>query len=405
MELLEYQAKQLFEQVGIPTLPSQIISDPRELKQLQIPYPVVLKSQVRTGGRGKAGGIRRAQNTIDAIAAARNIFNLAISDQYPEVLLAEVHYERTQELFLAVVLDYDLQRPVLLGSAHGGMDVTKLLANLHQVVIEEVFSPFYARHLLNQMGITGELVPALSRIIEKMYNLLVAKDLELVEINPLGINQANELMALDGKITVHDTAIRKHPDLASLGDRLATNLSAAHEDRPLYWEHDAQGGDIGILCYGVGSAALIWDLLHETKGHPACCWILGPRDQGRVFSPHELESQIKTILKQIQTQPQIKVLLLNLVADSSINQTILETLTGRTHQPQQQVVVNRAPHIDTTRSPTQAENPLPEIVVRCLPAVENTFESSLYWETNLEDAVKRAIALSKKMPLQTQILQ
>lgn len=395
MELLEYQAKQLFEQVGIPTLPSQIVSDARELKQLQIPYPVVLKSQVRTGGRGKAGGIRRAQNTIDAIAAARSIFNLAISGQYPEVLLVEAHYDRTQELFLAVVLDYDLQRPVLLGSAYGGMEIHKLLANLHQVVIEEFFSPFYARHLLNKMGIAGDLVPALTEIIGKMYHLLQTKDLELVEINPLGINQAGELMALDGKITVHDTAIRKHADLAALeGDRPLEGTKV-DDDLPLYWEHDAQGGNIGIICYGVGSAALIWDLLHETKGHPACCWILGPRAQGKVFSPHELDRQIQAILAHLQRLPQVKVLLLNLVAESSINQKILETLIGQTKQPTP--IVNRAPNIDIPQPVPEAT--LPEIVVRCLPTLDNTFDSSLYWEGNLEDAVKRAIALSKQKTL------
>jgi succinyl-CoA synthetase beta subunit len=78
MDLLEYQAKTLFHNVGIPVLPSQRIHDPRDLKRLQIPYPVVIKSQVRVGGRGKAGGIRLVENTIDAIAAARTIFNLPI---------------------------------------------------------------------------------------------------------------------------------------------------------------------------------------------------------------------------------------------------------------------------------------------------------------------------------------
>ena len=88
MDLLEYQAKELFSQVGIPVLPSQPIEDPRKLKRLHIPYPVVLKSQVRAGGRGRAGGIRFVENTIDAIAAARTIFNLPILDEYPQVLLA-----------------------------------------------------------------------------------------------------------------------------------------------------------------------------------------------------------------------------------------------------------------------------------------------------------------------------
>ncbi|MEB3224527.1 MAG: ATP-grasp domain-containing protein [Synechococcus sp.] len=387
MELLEYQAKQLFQQVGIPTLPSQIIADPRELKQLQIPYPVVLKSQVRAGGRGKAGGIKRVQNTIDAIAAARNIFNLAIAGQYPDVLLAEAHYQRKQEIFLAVVLDYEVQRPVLLGSAYGGMDVDQLLANLHQVVIEDFFSPFQARHLLNKMSIQGTLVPALSDIIKKMYDLLVSKDLELVEINPLGINQAGELMALDGKITVHDTALRKHPEIALFYEHQNQRQGFDQtEVTPLLWEQDSPGGNVGIVCYGAGAAALIWDMFYELRGNPSHCWILGPQNQGQVFAPDDLDGQMKAILLQIQALPSLKVLLLNLVADSEMNERILAQVTA--FFPQLAIASATVP------DPDLAESDL-TIVVRCLPEISPDLAPQCHWETDLEAAIKTAITLGK----------
>ncbi|AFY37623.1 Succinate--CoA ligase (ADP-forming) [[Leptolyngbya] sp. PCC 7376] len=399
MELLEYQAKQLFRQVGIPTLPSQVISDARELKQLQIPYPVVLKSQVSSGGRGKVGGIKSVQNTIDAIAAARNIFNLAIAGQYPEVILAEAQYRSEQEIFLAVVLDYELQRPVLIGSAFGdtNVDVNTLLANLHQVVIEGSFSPFYARHLLHKMGVSGELVISLSQIIQKMYELLLAKDLELIEINPLGIGQNGELMALGGKVLAHNTALRKHADIAKFGDRsMSDSPRKMTATGPLFWKHDVTGGKIGIICVGVGAAALIWDTIHDQKGHPACCWILGPYDQSSMFVPQELETQMMAILEQVKSLPQVDVLLLNLVADDEINQQILQHLATYIKQPSP--VINRAPmgHQTTVTIPTVSESTFPEVVVRCLPTIENTFDSSLYWETELSDAISRAIALSKQ---------
>jgi succinyl-CoA synthetase beta subunit len=372
MELLEYQAKQLFEQVGIPTLPSQIITDPRDLKQLHIPYPIVLKSQVRAGGRGKAGGIKRVQNTIDAIAAARNIFNLAIAGQYPDVLLAEAHYERKQEIFLAAVLDYELRRPVLLGSAYGGMDIDQLLANLHQVIIQDSFSPFQARYLLNKMGIRGELVPALSDIIKKMYDLLLSRDLELVEINPLGINQAGELMALDGKVTVHDTALRKHPEIA---------LFYAHQTpeilplgTPLVWQAATPRGNVGIVCYGAGAAALSWDLLVESGGSPSHCWILGPQSQGLVFSPHDLDGQIERILEQLDSLTALKVLFLNLVADAEINRHILAKIFAALAQDD---------------SPEAMQ-----IVVRCLPEISCDPLPGCHWEADLEAAIQKAIALS-----------
>lgn len=216
MDLLEYQAKELFHQVGIPILPSQPIANLSELKHLHIPYPVVLKSQVHSGGRGRAGGIRFVQNTIDAVAAAQAIFSLPILGEYPEVILAEARYDAQAEFFLSILLDYQLQRPVLLGSARGGIDIETLLKHMHKVVLTQGFSPFYARRLATQMGLKGRLIHGVSAIVEKMYQLFIEKDLDFIEINPLAVSAAGEVMALDGKITVNDTALSRHLDLLSL---------------------------------------------------------------------------------------------------------------------------------------------------------------------------------------------
>lgn len=213
MDLLEYQAKQLFEQVNIPILPSQSISDASELKNLHIPYPIVLKSQVLASGRAKAGGVKFVENTIDAIAAAQSIFNLPIEGEYPEVILAEARYDAENEFFLAIMLDYALKKPVLLGSSYGGINIEILLENLQTCVIEEEFSPFYARRLVKQMGLTGKAIASVSKIIEKMYDLFITHDLDIIEINPLAINANGEVMALDGKIRVNDYALNRHPNL------------------------------------------------------------------------------------------------------------------------------------------------------------------------------------------------
>lgn len=144
MDLLEYQAKELFRQMGIPVLPSQRIDHPTDLKGLRIPFPVVLKSQVYTGARGKLGGIRFVENTIDAIAAAQAIFHLPIMGKYPKVLLAEAKYNPEREFYLAVTLDPSSRRPLLLGSQFGGIDVESSLKHMRQVVVDQEFSPFYA---------------------------------------------------------------------------------------------------------------------------------------------------------------------------------------------------------------------------------------------------------------------
>ncbi|MGK7921336.1 MAG: ATP-grasp domain-containing protein, partial [Trichodesmium sp.] len=166
MDLLEYQAKALFSEMGIPVLPSQRIDYPKDLKKLKIPYPVVLKSQVHAGERNRLGGIKFVENTIDAVAAAQTIFNLPIKDEYPEVLLAEAKYNPDQELYLAVVLDPIASRPVLLGSIQGGIDTETALKNMQQVVVNQEFSPFYARRLMVKIGLEGKLIELVSHIVE-----------------------------------------------------------------------------------------------------------------------------------------------------------------------------------------------------------------------------------------------
>ena len=213
MDLLEYQAKTLFAESGIPILPSQQIGSLSDLRKLKIPYPVMLKSQVRAPGRGRAGGIRVAANTIDAVAAAQSIFRLAIRGHYPEVLLAESHYEVQRELYLAVILDHNARRPLLLGAATGGMEADLSPDQVVHVLVEEEFSPFYVRRLALGMGLSGALMRSVAAVAERMYQLFIQRDLDLVEINPLGVGVDGSVMALDGKVRVNDSALERHPML------------------------------------------------------------------------------------------------------------------------------------------------------------------------------------------------
>jgi len=186
MDLLEYQVKEWFGKIGIPVLPSQRIDHPTDLKRLKIRYPIVLKSQVQAGEREKAGGVRIVETTIDAIATAQNIFNLPIWGQLPEVLLAESKYDAQEEFYLAVVLDTALCRPVLLGCTEANIDWETAGEKIQHVVVQQEFSPFYARRLALKMGLQGALMQTVSDIVEKLYQLFVQKDLDLVEIHPLG---------------------------------------------------------------------------------------------------------------------------------------------------------------------------------------------------------------------------
>ena len=406
MELLEHQAKKLFKMVGIPVLPSQTIQDPRKIKQLQIPYPVVLKSQVSSGGRGKAGGVRFVSNTIDAIAAARTIFNLSILGEYPEVILAEAHYNAVKELFLAVVLDYDRSRPVLLGSAFGGMNVDSLLANLQQVVVESEFSLFQARRLAASMGLSGKLICSVAEIIAKMYRLFLETDLDLIEINPLGINDRGELMALDGKITINDNALGRQPILDTLSfsqQQQRVNyhsLLRKNKDfsqiswRWLDW-HD-RTGEVAMICDSFDSALLSWDLLKQGRATPACALLIEnsltkEADDISLYSQKLIEA-----LVEIENVAGIKVILVNIWETDAVNRQILETINdycaNRTvsSESKMQDSPNSSNAIPTTTQPPLVLRLLNEDNLDDLKMSQTT-----YLFSNLEVAIKKAIALCK----------
>lgn len=406
MDLLEYQAKALFREMAIPVLPSQRIDDVKDLKGLKIPYPVVLKSQVRAGGRGKAGGIKFVENTIDAIAAAQTIFNLPIKDEYPEVLLAEAKYDADQELYLAVFLDPVVRRPVLLGSKQGGINVEAVMQEMQQVVVYEEFSPFYARRLAVKMGLEGPLLQAVSGIIEKMYRLFVQKDLDLVEINPLGISPTGEVMALDGKVSVNNGALGRHPGLMALvSNKLEStrlmlqreegqgkitetqvnflspeiqdaNLTTALPNSLHFVELE---GNLGIICNGAGLTMTTLDVVTHAKGKPANFLNLGGEAHYEITST--LRHRLEKGLEFVTQNPNVKAVLVNILGRSEVGAEISTVIANfvekksRTSQPPKFVL-----RLIATES-TSLEPRLSELSIQVID--------------NLDQAVTTAISLAK----------
>lgn len=395
MDLLEYQAKALFREMKIPVLPSQRIDQAQDLKGLRIPYPVVLKSQVRSGGRGKAGGIRFVENTIDAVAAANAIFNLPIRDEYPQVLLAEGKYDADQEFYLAVTLDPVSCRPILLGSSQGGVEVEEAISAVQKVVVDQAFSSFYARHLSVKMGLHQDLILAVSNIIEKMYHLFVDKDLDLIEINPLGISATGEVMALDGKVILNDNALGRHRDLGALihsqdvikaqtvsrSDDLPVVLLPCPLDRGLGLQLQPVGldGNIAILCNGADLTLATLDLMVQAKGKPAHFLDLEAEDYTELtenwrevfYEGLELVSQSKTV----------KVVLINLLSHFVTSEKMASDIVHALKRKVQsgsvpQLVLRLAIHPSSELQEQLAQFPL-EIT------------------DNLDEAVKLAVSLAK----------
>lgn len=386
MDLLEYQAKQLFHQVGIPVLPSETIAEPRALKQLQIPYPVVLKSQVRAGGRGKAGGVKFVGNTIDAIAAARNIFNLSILGEYPEVILAEAKYDSKQELFLSILIDYEQQCPVIFGSCQGGMDLQSLKANLQQVAVETGFSSYLARTLAVKMGLKGDLLLGVSDIIEKMYRLFEENNLDFIEINPLATDAQGKLMALDGKIATKDENI-----LATnrLNDPAAIEKTKEQTVfRWLDWQNSQ--GKIAIIGSESDSVLLCWDLLQQQKGKPALGIVLN------MANYHQLSSQqLGELFFQLQER-KVEIVLANLWLNRKELTHFARTIDG-CFERASEVTLDSASLLNLIPFPNSAKI---KLILRIPDAELAHFQQQfphpqLVWTNDLADAVDLAISLSK----------
>ncbi|MBW4562943.1 MAG: succinate--CoA ligase subunit beta [Mojavia pulchra JT2-VF2] len=402
MDLLEYQVKEWFGNIGIPVLPSQRIDHPTDLKRLKIRYPIVLKSQVHAAERAKAGGVRIVETTIDAIAAAQNIFNLRIWGELPEVLLAESKYDAKQEFYLAVVLDTAVCRPVLLGCKEADIDWETAGEKMEYVVVEQEFSPFYARRLALKMGLEGTLMQSISSVVEKMYHLFIQQDLDLVEINPLAINASGEVMALNGKVRVNERAIGRHPEIAQMAERIVkTNNHAEINAHLSNWDGIEMHGKIGILGNGTGSVLATLDLVANAGGKPGVCLNLR----------HALLSDTSptTFCDRLHTGLQI------LTADKSI-QVILINLLGSIHQSaefaevigqflQQDKSEGKSHAVRSNGSKGRRDNGCPRLVVRLAGSEFNaarkylaalkTQGDTLILVENLDEAVAEAVRLAK----------
>jgi succinyl-CoA synthetase beta subunit len=384
MDLLEYQAKELFRSVGIPVLPSQTIDHPRELKHLTIPYPVVLKSQVYMGGRGRMGGIRFVENTIDAVAAAHAIFALPIMGEYPQTLLAEAKYNAEQEFYLAVVLNRSIRRPVLLGSMRGGVDVQSAVDHMQQVVVDGEFSPFYARRLALKMGLHGSLMKAVSHVIENMYWLFVENDLDLVEINPLGVDQSGKVMALDGKITANDSALARNPGLAALSQKPIDHTPVPAPELQMTMDTE---GDIALLCNGSGLTMATMDWVYQAGGKPVCFFNLGSETQYD-WSSEQFCQRLSQGLAQMLQLTQVRVILVNLVSGTVPLDRLATTLLE---------VWKRTVRPSPSRGQRDAKSPMAstacKLVVR-LAAVDRTIAQSLlaHPDVSVYDDLEAAIA-------------
>ncbi|MBV6623444.1 MAG: succinate--CoA ligase subunit beta [Rivularia sp. (in: Bacteria)] len=407
MELLEYQVKEWFGKIGIPVLPSQTIDHPTDLKRLKINYPIVLKSQIYGGGRAKAGGVRFVETTIDAIATAQNIFNLSIYGELPELLLAEAKYNIEQELYLAIVLDTAVCRPILLGCNEADIDWDEAGEKMQHVVVEEQFSPFYARRLALKMGLQGTLMQSVSEVIENMYRLFIEKDLDLVEINPLGVNSSGQVMALNGNVSINERAIRRHQEIALIARKLVSrNISKDTNGNFGNWDGVEKHGRIGVLGNGAGSVMATLDLVVNNGGKPGVCLNLRHAFLTDIM-PTTFNTRLQKALQILAADKSIKVILINFLGSIPQAKEVAEVIAGFIQQQSSSTSPNSQEFVANGNKNGLRGVSLPRLVIRlagsdldtaknCLSDLTNAAENSILLVESLDEAVERAVKLAKE---------
>jgi succinyl-CoA synthetase beta subunit len=284
MKLLEYQAHELLGRFGVPCSAGVVVTSPEGLagRADSLSFPLVVKAQVQTGGRGKAGGVRVAANERELALHAAEIFRLKFGGQSPAALFLTGKKDIRQELYLSIVLDRKRKQPVLIFSAEGGVDINET-ASLHAEKVVTVginpgvgIQPFTVQYVADRVGLSAGLAVQLAPIIEKLYALFRDYDCLLAEINPLAVDGSGTLAALDAKIEIDDNSLIRHPDMEALRDGMCSDalVKRARGLRFLYIPI-AAGGSIGVISNGSGMIMSSIDMLSAHGLKTACALDLG----------------------------------------------------------------------------------------------------------------------------------
>ena len=276
MDLLEYQGKQLFAKHGVPVpdgRPATTVPEAVEAAE-ELGYPVVIKAQVQIGGRGKAGGIKLANDRADAERHATAILGMDIRGFTVHELYVERASEIDEEYYAAIVFDRSAKKPMVMLSRMGGMDVEEVAETdpeaMRMLHVDPLLGlqDFHGRRLAFESGIAQDVIRPVGAMLAKLYDVFVREDATLVEINPLLITKSREVLALDAKVTVDDNALFRHPDVAEMRD-----LSAEDEQERMAKERGLTyvklDGNVGILGNGAGLVMSTLDVVAQAGGKPA----------------------------------------------------------------------------------------------------------------------------------------
>lgn len=275
MKLQEYQAAGIFEDYGIPVADRYLIEGPEEIKEVE--RPVVLKSQVTVGKRGKAGGILFAENRDEAVEKAEELFGKEIRGLDVEKILVAEKAEIEKEYYVGLVMDRENRRPTLIMTTEGGMNIEEVADEHPDKIAKREIDPvtglkgYEALHLADSIGLEGDELSGMAKIAQRLYQAFEEYDAELAEINPL-VSTPDGLLAIDAVFNIDDNALFRQ-EFEKSESKLVTEREKKAEEHDLAYV-DLEG-DIAIVGCGAGLVMATLDSVAEFDGEPACFLDLG----------------------------------------------------------------------------------------------------------------------------------
>jgi succinyl-CoA synthetase beta subunit len=310
VKLHEYQSKRIFAEYGVPIPSGDVATTPADAREIakQMGGPVVIKSQVLVGGRGKAGGIKVAKDPTEAERLADQILGMNIKGLIVDKVLIDEAANIKEEIYLGMVIDRVLQKPVLIASSEGGVEIEEVAKTNPEAIIRLPINPswglldYQARDLAFELGLRRTFINQFVRIVQGLYKAFVNIDANLAEINPLAVTDQDRLVAVDGKIVLDDNALFRHPDLAELRDAQEESPSE-REARLAGLSYVKLDGEIGCMVNGAGLAMATMDIVKHYGGEPANFLDIG----GGAKS-----DKVAAALRIILSDPKVKSVLFNI---------------------------------------------------------------------------------------------
>ncbi|TFF91387.1 ADP-forming succinate--CoA ligase subunit beta [Candidatus Thorarchaeota archaeon] len=314
MKLFEHEAKDIFRDFKMPTPPGGVAKTPTEAKKRaeEIGKPVVVKAQVLSGKRGKAGGIKFADTPDEAGRLAAEILEMRINDLPVEAVLVEEKLNVAQEIYAGITIDRNMRQYVVIGSSAGGMSIEELAEDRPEKIVKRHVDPFLgfqayeAQEMAVAMGFEGKDILKLAGFFLRLWKIVEEYDVELTEINPLILTEEGEFLAADARLNIDNNALYRHQDLIQSlerkpheqneRERLATKEGMAYVEL---------GGNIACICNGAGLTMATLDAV-ELYGGRASTFL----DLGGGAGAERVERGVEIALMY----PKVKAILVNIMA-------------------------------------------------------------------------------------------